>query len=209
MSRYIAKDGVEKPHYDNKVTDFDAPVVIGTGGHPKGILTRRRRNQMKYCDDYFTDGGELPLNVMMANMRKAFKEANAAEKKITKAAIRGIEDEDEKYNALKAKIQHELGLRQVAHQYARDAAPYLHPKLSAINIKGPTLSAAAIADAANGADAKVIEGIAQPNALALELQAWNDELAKARQRRAEQSQPKPGTPGTGGLMAAAPLPKKE
>jgi hypothetical protein len=62
------------------------------------------------------------------------------------AVLEGLSSEDlggadaspeEQFKLLLAKVKDAAGLRQMAHDCARDAAPYMHPKLSAITHAGP------------------------------------------------------------------------
>jgi hypothetical protein len=44
---------------------------------------------------------------------------------------------EEQFKALLAKVKQAAGLRHMAHECARDAAPYMHPKLSNVQVAGP------------------------------------------------------------------------
>lgn len=84
--------------------------------------------------------GKAPLEVMLDNMRHFQQVALDAE-----AVIECMNEEqvsslgqthEEQFKALLAKVKAAAGLRQMAHECARDAAAYMHPKLSAVNFTG-------------------------------------------------------------------------
>jgi hypothetical protein len=85
--------------------------------------------------------GQSPLEVMLENMRHFQKVALDAE-----TVIESISEDqlgtfggtpEEQFKALLAKVKQAAGLRQMAHECARDAASYLHPKLTAVTHAGP------------------------------------------------------------------------
>ena len=77
-----------------------------------------------------------PLEVMLENMRhfrKVARDAEAVLEGLTVQEITGqaITPEDQ-FKLLLAKAKQAAGFRQAAQDSARDAAPYVHPRLSAI-----------------------------------------------------------------------------
>ena len=46
------------------------------------------------------------------------------------------ENHETRFKAMLAKVKAAAGLRQMAHECARDAAPFMHPRLAAINHTG-------------------------------------------------------------------------
>lgn len=106
-------------------------------GRPAGALTERTR---EVAERALTEG-KSPLEVMLDNMRHFQQVALDAE-----AVIEGMTaDEAEKmgetpelrFKAMLAKVKQAAGLRQMAHECARDAAAYMHPKLTAVSHTGP------------------------------------------------------------------------
>lgn len=82
--------------------------------------------------------GKSPLDVMLENMCHFQQVAMDAEAAITALTAGELPDNpDDQFKMLLAKVKQAAGLRQMAHECARDAAPYIHPKLSAIAHTGP------------------------------------------------------------------------
>lgn len=105
-------------------------------GRKVGALTERTRAVAERA----LAEGKAPLEVMLDNMRHFQQVALDAE-----AVIDGItEDElaamgsnhEEQFKALLAKVKQAAGLRVMAHECARDAAGYMHAKLSAVQHSG-------------------------------------------------------------------------
>lgn len=105
-------------------------------GRPKGSLTERTR---EVAERALADG-KAPLEVMLDNMRHFQQVALDAEATI--AGLTAVEATGEDMNAeqqfkfLLAKVKQAAGLRQMAHECARDAASYMHPKLASIEHGG-------------------------------------------------------------------------
>lgn len=106
-------------------------------GRKKGALTKRTRAIAEKA----SAEGKAPLEVMLENMRHFQQVAHDAE-----AIIEGLSAEEvagrdmnpeEQFKLLLAQVKKAAGLRQMAHQCAADAAPYIHAKLSAITHTGP------------------------------------------------------------------------
>jgi hypothetical protein len=106
-------------------------------GRKKGALTVRTQDAAARA----LAEGSTPLDVMLANMRHFQQVALDAE-----ATIEGLTAEEisgqaatpqDQFKLLLAKAKQAAGLRQMAHECARDAAPYIHPKLSAVAHTGP------------------------------------------------------------------------
>lgn len=79
--------------------------------------------------------GITPLEVMLANMRhfqKLAESAEAALAEMTPDKIAGLKPDDQ-FKFLLAEVKKTAGLREMAHSCARDAANYLHPRLTAIS----------------------------------------------------------------------------
>jgi hypothetical protein len=80
--------------------------------------------------------GKTPLEVMLDNMRHFQQVALDAE-----AVLEGLTVEEtsgqqvspeDQFKALLAQVKKAAGLRQMAHECARDAAAYMHPRLTAV-----------------------------------------------------------------------------
>lgn len=105
-------------------------------GRKKGSLTVRTQETAAKA----LATGSSPLDIMLANMRHFQQVAMDAEVAIEgmnaeEAASLGATHEDQ-FRALLAKVKQAAGLRLMAQESARDAAPYIHPKLSAVTHKG-------------------------------------------------------------------------
>lgn len=107
-------------------------------GRKKGSLTIRTQETAARA----LAEGKSPLDVMLDNMRhfqQVAMDAEAVLEGLTVEEIAGAAvTPDEQFKYLLAKAKQAAGLRQMAHECARDAAPYIHPKLSAIAHTGPS-----------------------------------------------------------------------
>lgn len=107
-------------------------------GRKVGSLTKRTQEIAQKA----AAAGMTPLEIMLENMRHFQQVAKDAE-----ATLEGLTVEEfgaqapagatpeEQFKFLMAQVKKTAGLRQLAQDAARDAAPYMHPKLSAINHK--------------------------------------------------------------------------
>lgn len=106
-------------------------------GRKKGALTVRTQDAAARA----LADGSTPLDVMLANMRHFQQVALDAEATIDGLTAEEISGQaaspEEQFKLLLAKAKQAAGLRQMAHECARDAAPYIHPKLSAVAHTGP------------------------------------------------------------------------
>lgn len=89
-------------------------------GRPKGAKNKKTTEVIAKA----TSQGVMPLDVMLHNMRKAHGAAEEIEKKIAAGDAEAVARKDEL-----------LLLRGEAETCAKDAAPYLHPRLSSIEHK--------------------------------------------------------------------------
>lgn len=107
-------------------------------GRPKGTpsaMTIRRREVAERA----LASGMAPLDVMLGNMRHFQQVAMDAE-----AVLASMKPDDlpgssaeERFKALLAEVKKAAGLRQAAQECARDAAPYIHPRLTSVAHTGP------------------------------------------------------------------------
>jgi hypothetical protein len=150
-----------------------------SGNKATSKQTKRTMARLAYCDTFLTDGKPLPLPIMIENMRIAFDIANQADKAANMKALRDMTDEHgkvplkEAFAALKAAAMLAADMRDRSNAYAAAAAPYIHPRLTAVKL---TTAPPAEPDA-DPADAKVVEEL-PPSPLMLELSAWDDAATK-------------------------------
>jgi hypothetical protein len=105
-------------------------------GRPEGALTKRTRDVAERA----MATGKTPLEVMLDNMRhfqQVALDAEAVIEGLTTQEMTGVEvSPDEQFKSLLAQVKKAAGLRQMAHECARDAAPFLHPRLNAVSHTG-------------------------------------------------------------------------
>jgi len=84
--------------------------------------------------------GKAPLEVMLDNMRhfqQVALDAEAVIESMNEEQISGLgQTHEEQFKALLAKVKQAAGLRVMAHECARDAAGYMHAKLTAVQHSG-------------------------------------------------------------------------
>jgi hypothetical protein len=109
-------------------------------GRPKGALTERTR---KVAERALAEG-KAPLEVMLDNMRHFQQVALDAERVLEGLTIEEFKAKhgddlkpEEQFKALLAEVKKTAGLRQMAHDCAADAAPYMHPRLATVAHTGP------------------------------------------------------------------------
>ena len=106
-------------------------------GRKTGALTARTREVAERA----ISTGKTPLEIMLENMHHFQQVALDAE-----ATLDGLTAEEfagqvaanatpeDQFKFLLATVKKTAGLRQMAQDAARDAAPYVHPKLSAVEV---------------------------------------------------------------------------
>ena len=120
-------------------------------GRKVGSLTKRTQEVAERA----IAEGTSPLEVMLDNMRHfqqvAF-DAEAVLAGLTAEEYTGVEmTPEDQFKKLLAEVKKAAGLRVMAHECARDAAPYVHPKLSAVDMTGAvTLNVTLPDDVAKG-----------------------------------------------------------
>jgi hypothetical protein len=99
-------------------------------GRKKGALTKRTR----LIAEKGAEEGITPLEVMLANMRHFHKLAESAEKALAELSAEKIADmePEAQFEYLLAEVTKAAGLRAQAQECARDAGPYIHPRLASI-----------------------------------------------------------------------------
>lgn len=108
-------------------------------GRPAGAVTTRTREVAERA----LATGMSPLDVMLDNMRHFQQVALDAEATLegltagefSEQVPAGASPEDQ-FKFLLAQVKKTVGLRQAAQDAARDAAPYLHPKLTSVDMRG-------------------------------------------------------------------------
>lgn len=105
-------------------------------GRKAGALTERTRAVAERA----LAEGKAPLEVMLDNMihfQQVALDAEAVIEAMNADQVAELgETHDQQFKALLAKVKQAAGLRQMAHECARDAAAYMHPKLAAIEHTG-------------------------------------------------------------------------
>ena len=108
---------------------------VGAGRKQGSLTTKTRKVAEKAAET-----GQTPLEVMLDNMRHFQKVALDAETVIeamNEDQVKGLgENHEQQFKALLAKVKQAAGLRQMAVECARDAAAYIHPKLTAVSHTG-------------------------------------------------------------------------
>ncbi len=78
---------------------------------------------------------------MLANMvhfQQVAMDAEAVLEAMTADEVDQLGDTpDLRFKAMLAKVKNAAGLRQMAHECAKDAAPYVHPRLNSVAHTGP------------------------------------------------------------------------
>lgn len=105
-------------------------------GRKTGALTKRTR---AVAERAIADG-KAPLEVMLENMwhfQQVALDAEAVIESMNEEQVSSLgETHEEQFKALLAKVKQAAGLRVMAHECARDAAPFMHAKLSAVQHSG-------------------------------------------------------------------------
>jgi hypothetical protein len=105
-------------------------------GRKKGALTKRT----KEIAERALAEGKTPLEVMLDNMRHFQQVALDAEQVINDLTVAESSGKEvspaDQFKVLLAQVKQAAGLRHMAHECARDAAPFMHPRLSATTIAG-------------------------------------------------------------------------
>lgn len=104
-------------------------------GRKAGVPTVKTVQRRRVVAKAIEAAGQDPLDVMLANMRHFNKLAESAESALAEFSadkISGLPP-DEQFKYLLAEVKKAAGLRHMAQECARDASPYVHPRLSAIS----------------------------------------------------------------------------
>ena len=108
-------------------------------GRPAGAITTRTREVAERA----TAEGKTPLEIMVENMRHFQQVALDAEATLDGLSASEFSSQvpenaspEEQFKFLLAQVKKTAGFRQLAQDAARDAAPYVHPKLAAIEHTG-------------------------------------------------------------------------
>jgi hypothetical protein len=103
-------------------------------GRKLGASTQRTRDIANQA----AAAGKMPLEMMLDNMRHFASMAVSAEAALAELSMDKIAKmpPDEQFKYLLAEVQKAVGLREMAQACARDAASYVHPRLSstAVNV---------------------------------------------------------------------------
>ena len=119
-------------------------------GRPKGAATTKTQ---KIAVQLLEDGGATPMEVMAANMRFAHGQADVVLAKIASMPEAG--DQKAGFDLLK-----EMGrFRDIAQKCAADLAPYMHPRIQAVEPGAGDDKPAAAPDAPQHPGADHLESI--------------------------------------------------
>lgn len=100
-------------------------------GRPPGAATRLAR----YKPKELVDAHESPLDVMVDNMLFWYRASKTIEQTIAGLVSQGIDDAERQVEFLSL-LKKFLSAREQSQKCAVDAAPYVHPRLAAIQFKG-------------------------------------------------------------------------
>jgi hypothetical protein len=104
-------------------------------GRKVGSLTERTR---AIAEQALTEG-RTPLEIMLENMRhfqKVALDAEAFLESLTADQLTSLgESPEEQFKTMLAKVKQAAGFRVLAHESARDAAPFMHARLSSVEAK--------------------------------------------------------------------------
>lgn len=121
---------------NNKAKRKFGGAQVGAG-RPKGTVAARTRLMRKIAEDQIK-AGETPLDIMLENMRFYHKQAeviyNEVDWLLAKAKTDNVDFEQVK--ELTERIEKMGRYRDKAQGCAVDAAPFIHPKLAAIQVSG-------------------------------------------------------------------------
>lgn len=105
-------------------------------GRKTGALTKRT----KEIAERALATGEAPLDIMLENMRHFQQVALDAEAVLATIQAESLPGQpvkpEEQFKALLAEVKKAAGFRQMAHDCARDAAPFIHPRLANVEHAG-------------------------------------------------------------------------
>lgn len=107
-----------------------------SGGRQKNTPNKVTSSKVALANRAIAEG-KTPLEVMIENMRHFQQVALDAEAVIAGLSFEGEPQEpDAQFKKLLAEVKKAAGFRQMAHDCACDAAPYIHPRLAAIEHTG-------------------------------------------------------------------------
>jgi hypothetical protein len=113
-------------------------------GRKHGALGRKTIERVRLVEQAATEG-VTPLDVMLDNMRDAYAQALQAERELP-SRVPDLTSMEPKaaFDAVLTAVRRVIDFRRIAEQCASDAAPFVHPRLSAIEqkteLKGDTLA---------------------------------------------------------------------
>lgn len=106
---------------------------LKTGGRQKGTPNKKSQELIAMA----AEAGATPIEVMLDNMRVAYESAKVAEGEIPVLTPELLSaDASASFKIILQAVQRVVGFRKIAQECARDAAPFLHPKLSAVEHSG-------------------------------------------------------------------------
>jgi hypothetical protein len=110
-----------------------------SGGRGKGVPNKLTGTRLAIATKAL-ETGKSPLEIMLENMRHFQQVALDAEAILEGLTVEqmggGKLEPEEQFKLLLAQAKKAAGLRQMAQECARDAAPYVHARLSAVTMQG-------------------------------------------------------------------------
>lgn len=107
---------------------------LKTGGRKKGAV-----NKATVARRILAASDSSPLEILLENARYFREQAIGAEQALAALKpemIEGLNAKDQ-FNRMLAEVKKAAGLRELAGVAAKDAAPYVHPRLQAVEHTGP------------------------------------------------------------------------
>lgn len=102
-------------------------------GRPKGAINKKSLALIADAEKR----GLTPMEVMLDNMRMAYDSAKAAEAEIPILNPDLLSrDAMATFKVMMQAVKRVVGFREIAQSCARDAAPYIHPRLTAVEHSG-------------------------------------------------------------------------
>lgn len=103
-------------------------------GRPAGVPSQRTIQRRAIADKAIADGVS-PLEIMIANMLHFHKLAETAEAALGELSQDRLSEMEpaEQFKFLLAEVKKAAGLRELSQNCARDAAPYVHSRLSVVS----------------------------------------------------------------------------
>lgn len=97
-------------------------------GRKKGVLSQKTSQRQQLTEKALAQG-KTPLEVMLENM-------NWAQRRAEENQLAAVNTKDDPETSASDLLELVSGYRKMASDFAKDVAPYIHPKLSTVEHKG-------------------------------------------------------------------------